>query len=84
MQHSNSLLALTVASMITAGTAAAHAAEAPEGKEKCTGIVKAGMNDCGTSQHACSGMAKTDNDPAEWIYLPKGTCNKITDGKVKS
>lgn len=84
MQHSNSLLALAVAGMITAGTATAHSAEAPEGKEKCAGIVKAGMNDCGTSQHGCSGMAKTDNDPEEWIYVPEGTCKKITGGKVKS
>jgi len=53
------------------------------GFEKCTGIVKVGMNDCGTSKHACAGMAKVDNDPEEWIYVPKGTCKKIAGGKVK-
>ena len=81
MQHSNSLLALAVTGMIAAG--AAQAGDSKD-KEKCAGIVKAGLNDCSTSQHGCSGMAKTDNNPEEWIYLPAGTCKKITGGKVKS
>ena len=47
------------------------------GMEKCTGISKAGKNDCGTSQHACAGMAKTDGEAEEWLYVPEGTCAKI-------
>ncbi len=54
------------------------------GMEKCTGIVKTGKNDCGTSKHACAGQAKTDADAEEWVYLPKGTCEKIPGGKVKA
>ncbi len=54
------------------------------GMEKCTGIVKAGKNDCGNSEHACAGQAKTDADADEWVYLPKGTCEKIPGGKVKA
>ena len=50
--------------------------------EKCSGIVKAGMNDCGANGHACAGQAKADKDAAEWIKLPKGTCEKITGGVV--
>lgn len=50
--------------------------------EKCAGIVKAGMNDCGANGHACAGQAKVDNDPNEWIKLPKGTCDKIAGGTV--
>lgn len=53
-------------------------------KEKCMGIAKTGMNDCGTSQHACAAQAKTDAGAEEWIYLPKGTCEKISGGVVKS
>ena len=53
------------------------------GFEKCTGIVKAGMNDCGTSKHGCSGQAETDGDSDEWVYVPKGTCKKIVGGSVK-
>ncbi len=56
---------------------------AKAGMEKCTGIVKTGQNDCGTSKHACAGMAKSDGDAEEWVYLPKGTCEKIPGGKVK-
>jgi uncharacterized membrane protein len=53
------------------------------GMEKCTGIVKAGMNDCGTSKHACAGQATADGDAEEWVYVPEGTCEKIVGGKVK-
>jgi uncharacterized membrane protein len=62
---------------------AADALAAKAGMEKCQGIVKAGMNDCGTSKHACAGMAKVDGDPKEWVYVPTGTCAKIVGGKVK-
>ena len=50
--------------------------------ERCAGIVKTGMNECATSEHACAGMAKEDFDPEEWITLPKGTCDKIAGGTV--
>ncbi|QTR50973.1 BufA1 family periplasmic bufferin-type metallophore [Candidatus Thiothrix anitrata] len=50
--------------------------------EKCSGIVKAGMNDCGANGHACAAQAKVDNDPNEWIKVPKGTCEKITGGTI--
>ena len=53
------------------------------GHEKCAGIVKAGMNDCGTSKHGCAGHAKKDGDAEEWIYVPKGTCEKIAGARLK-
>ncbi|MCL2926155.1 MAG: DUF2282 domain-containing protein [Trichodesmium sp. MAG_R04] len=53
-----------------------------EGMEKCAGIVKAGMNDCGANDHTCSGKSKVDSDPNEWIYLPEGTCKKIVGGEI--
>jgi uncharacterized membrane protein len=66
------------------GVAAAHNAEAAKpGFEKCAGVAKAGMNDCGTSVHACAGQAKVDNDAEEWIYVPAGTCAKIAGGVLK-
>lgn len=52
--------------------------------EKCQGIVKAGMNDCGTAKHACAGMAKVDNDAEECIFVPEGTCAKMAGGAVKN
>lgn len=78
--------AITGALAVALGSGIAVATEG-EGEEKaeterCAGIVKTGMNDCATSQHACAGQAKEDYDPEEWITLPKGTCDKIVGGTV--
>lgn len=56
----------------------------PETWEKCAGVSQKGMNDCGSldGKHSCSGQATKDNDPNEWVYVPKGTCEKLTRGKV--
>ena len=75
------LMSVALAAVFALSTGNALAGK--KGFEKCTGIVKAGQNDCGTSKHACGGMAKTDGDPEEWIYVPEGTCEKIVGGKVK-
>ena len=55
-----------------------HAAAQDKGKEKCFGIAKAGQNDCASANgsHSCAGQAKKDNEPTEWKYVPKGTCEK--------
>lgn len=54
-----------------------------EGMERCYGIAKAHMNDCGTASHGCSGEAKVDNDKAEWIAVPTGLCSRIAGGSLK-
>lgn len=74
-----STLAVALASLGMSGMAVAG----KPGFEKCLGIVKAGKNDCGTSGHACAGQSTRDGAPDEWIYVPKGTCEKIVGGKVK-
>ena len=58
--------------------------EAPTEWEKCAGIAKAGKNDCGAldGSHGCAGQAKADNLDIEWVYVPRGTCEKITGGTV--
>jgi uncharacterized membrane protein len=70
-----------VAGLVAQGLAAAAAAQPvpPKGgTEKCYGIAKAGQNDCGTPKHSCAALgAKVDNDPGEWKYVPKGTCEKV-------
>lgn len=85
MKDSKILINAAVAGVIALGLGAVSqpASAAKEGFEKCQGIAKAGMNDCGTSQHACAGQAKTDADAEEWVYVPEGTCDKIAGGKVK-
>lgn len=71
------VIAGALAGLLCASVSAApvHPAEPPN-SEKCYGIAKAGQNDCGTATHACGTEAKVDNDPAEWKYVPKGTCEK--------
>lgn len=49
--------------------------------EKCAGVSKTGKNDCAANGHGCAGMAKKDNDPNEWVYVPQGLCSKL-GGKV--
>ena len=51
--------------------------------EKCYGVVKAGQNDCQTSNSACAGTAEIDNKPTAFLVLPKGSCEKIVGGNLK-
>jgi len=76
------ILALSSATIIAGGVYAVP--DSPKQWEKCLGISKAGLNDCGAmdGSHDCSGMATVDNDQNEWVYVPKDTCEKITGGKV--
>jgi uncharacterized membrane protein len=68
-------IAAAVSSLLALG-ASAQAADKPE-MEKCYGVAKAGKNDCGANGHSCAGQAKTDNDPNEWMLVPKGTCENL-------
>lgn len=83
---SHKTTSITAASILAvaliANPISAHAGKA--GYEKCTGVAKAGMNDCGANGHACSGKAEADGDANEWVYLPEGTCEKIVGGKLKA
>ena len=45
------------------GTIGGEAQAAKAGFEKCAGIVKAGVNDCGTAKHDCAGQGATAGDP---------------------
>lgn len=81
------LVSVTAASILALGTVSMNAQAVPDQPsewEKCAGIAKAGKNDCGSldGKHGCAGQAKTDNADTEWVYVPKGTCDKITGGTV--
>ena len=72
----------TLASLLALSVAQAQAADMgadKAGKEKCFGNVKAGQNDCASSDgsHSCAGQAKADNDAHDWKYVAKGTCEKM-------
>lgn len=83
MSHASGL---SVTLLTTAALMAMPAHAAMEGNhsqdERCFGIVKMKQNDCGTSQHTCANQAKTNGDPEEWIYVPKGTCERIVGGSL--
>lgn len=72
------VLALTTVNTISAGTSAKE-----QNMEKCYGIVKAGMNDCQTATASCAGSAKKDKQSDAFIFVPKGSCNKIVGGVLK-
>lgn len=52
--------------------------------EKCYGVATKGRNDCAEGQHSCAGQATRDRDKASFVLLPKGDCNKIAGGSLKS
>ena len=84
MDKNKRLVSKVILGALVAGMAApaSQALAGKKGFEKCAGIVKAGMNDCGTSKHDCAGNAKKDRDPDEWVYVPTGTCKKIAGGRI--
>ncbi|MBX4870102.1 BufA1 family periplasmic bufferin-type metallophore [Rhizobium bangladeshense] len=73
--------ALAAAASVAAGNAFAGPTAKPDFSfEKCFGVVKAGLNDCQTASHSCAGTSTADNAKDSWIYVPAGTCTKITGG----
>jgi uncharacterized membrane protein len=71
------ILSSALAAALSLGLVA-QAQAADSGKEKCYGIAKAGQNDCASANgsHSCAGQSKKDNEPTEWKYVAKGTCEK--------
>jgi uncharacterized membrane protein len=51
--------------------------------EKCYGIARAGHNDCFFASNSCAGTASQDNDPQAWVYVPQGTCKKVSGGALE-
>lgn len=79
MKKSEATLAGIVAGLIalTAGGSANSANIQCSARERCYGVVKAGANDCATATSACAGTSKQDFQKDAWVYLPKGTCEKL-------
>jgi uncharacterized membrane protein len=86
MNSNRTLAASAIATLL--GLALASPASADEGSgkraphEKCYGIVRQGQNDCASVNHSCAGEAKADGDASEWLYVPKGSCEKIVGGSL--
>ncbi|HTS23104.1 MAG TPA: DUF2282 domain-containing protein [Casimicrobiaceae bacterium] len=80
MKHQATIQA-AVAGLFALGLAASATAAGMDSpgasKDKCYGIAKAGQADCATAKHACAGQGKVDNDPLDWKYVAKGSCEKM-------
>jgi uncharacterized membrane protein len=83
MSKISNVLGTAWVSAIALGVVSVPTAQAAVQNEKCYGIVKVGKNDCGTKKHSCAGVSKVDNAPDEWVFLPKGVCEKIVGGSLK-
>lgn len=79
------VLSAAIGSLLMLGLTGAQAADAKK-MESCFGIAKAGMNDCSSnkSAHSCAGQATKNNDPQDFVVVPKGTCEKIAGGTLKA
>lgn len=82
VENRKNLIACIVGSVLAAGTLSSTAFAAHENEEQCAGVIKAGKNDCATSRNQCHGHVTTDADPEAWIYLPKGTCERLAGARV--
>ena len=79
------LIGTAVASALTVAATTSSVTLAGDKKmEKCYGVAKAGKNDCaagpGTS---CAGTSTTDGQGNAWMYVPKGTCEKLVGGSLE-
>lgn len=79
MNHVHALILGAVGGLVALGVAAPANAAA---MEKCYGIVKAGKNDCQTASSACAGTTRKDGQKEAWLYLPKGSCEKIVGASL--
>jgi uncharacterized membrane protein len=80
------LISALAAAITLPGMAIAQAGPAPAPAftaEKCYGIAKAGANDCASSgNNSCAGTSRVDADPAAWVYVPEGYCDRIVGGTL--
>ncbi len=84
MKDQHKLIATAITTLFAFGFNASTVSAKAEDVEKCFGVAKAGQNACNTnkSKHSCAGHSKIDNDPNDFIPLPKGSCLKI-GGKLE-
>jgi uncharacterized membrane protein len=67
-----------ISALVTTGAMAQQHPEKPTYPyEKCYGVAVAGHNDCFTPKNSCAGTTTQDSERQAWVYVPKGTCEKI-------
>lgn len=84
--HRSLIASAIAAAIILPAAALAQSGPAPAPTftaEKCYGIAKAGANDCAsTGNNSCAGTSKVDADPASWVFVPEGYCERIVGGSL--
>jgi len=87
MPKTDSLISVTISSALTAllGATSVEAAGLVQcaEQERCYGISRVGTNDCATATSSCAGTAKQDFQKDAWVYVPKGTCNKLAGSSLQ-
>ena len=79
-----STVTAAIAALLSGSAQAQVHPEKPTYKyEKCYGIARAGRNDCFFAGNSCAGTSARDDDPQAWVYVPQGTCKKITRGTLE-
>lgn len=85
--NNRQILSAAIGSLLALGLVSnASAAGKKVDMEQCFGIAKAGKNDCSSnkSAHSCAGQATKNNDAQDFVAVPKGTCDKIAGGTLKT
>ena len=84
MKDQRTLITAAVSGLFALGLGAAAGSVYAADMEQCWGVAKAGQNACNSnkSKHSCAGHSSIDNDPSDFIPLPKGSCLKI-GGKLE-
>jgi uncharacterized membrane protein len=85
MTDTKMLVRSALAALVAVAASATIAQAGPAAKptydfEKCYGVAKAGLNDCETATHSCAGTSTADAQGDSWLYLPAGTCSKLSGG----
>ena len=71
------------AALLLAGTSATVQAQPDYEPEKCFGVSKAGQNDCAAGPGTvCAGTSTVDAQGNAWMYVPKGSCEKLVGGSL--
>ncbi|OOG60513.1 hypothetical protein B0E47_02730 [Rhodanobacter sp. B05] len=80
---SSTLLSLLAAGAIGAASNA-HAADkmAASSTQKCYGVNAAHKNDCKAGSHSCAGQSSKARDPASFVEVPTGLCEKLAGGSL--
>jgi len=87
MKRSSVVLGPAVAvalSLALAASAQGRPAPVPKFEhEKCYGIAKAAKTDCQTANSSCAGTSRRNAQGDAWVYLPKGSCEKVVGGSLQ-